>query len=377
MTAQTGSPSGRSAQSKSPAGPLPPDIIKPEIRQDPSGIRHMKPGTPFRQIHRLLEQGADLCLDHSFGFAMSFYSWLKKHLAARHPAMDYQSEKRQREIRHRCQSSLWMGVRNGVPIMEKAPHNPWLKEFYPGQELYYLRFTDFLGMNGARQWFEKGLSLASIEFRLHPFYGVYFPRRESHLVLFDQWLSAQAPFERAADIGTGCGILSFIMQKHGIGHIHATDINPNAIYSLQQELSRHGQKKHLTIIPELADLTGSFRPQTGDLLVCNPPWIPAGIRHTLDLATYYEAGFFQRLFGHLRDKCPAGSTIALLFSDFAIQAGIIDQHPIEVALDQFRDDFSLREVLQRPVIEQGSKATGWLSRLREKEKTALYIIGRV
>lgn len=261
--------------------------------------------------------------------------------------------------------------------MEKAPQNPWLREFYPDVNHFYIRFADFLGMNGARQWFEKGVELDVIDFRLHPFFGVYFPVRQTHLQVFDTWLSARgAPGGRALDIGTGCGILSFILQKHGFAHIHATDINPNAIHGLNLELARRARPKGKIIVPELAGLTGSFRARAGDLLVCNPPWLPALSLKMLDRATYYDPGFFDRLFSELRTKSPPGTHVALLFSDFALQAGIIDQHPIKRALDDFSQDFILSELHRRPLDERKAKRRGWLQKIREREQVELFIILR-
>jgi methylase of polypeptide subunit release factors len=57
--------------------------------------------------------------------------------------------------------------------------------------------------------------------------------------MFDKWLGRnRGMFSSATDIGTGCGILSFLMAKHGIEKIHATDINPNAVYSTRKEIER-------------------------------------------------------------------------------------------------------------------------------------------
>ncbi len=355
--------------------PLPDTLIVPDHRSDGSMMKQVAPGTPFRQIQRMMKS-KDVCLDHSYGFAMSFYSWFKKQVSRGYPVNDYPSARKEREAWHDMQSALWMGVREGRPVMERAPQNPWLRDFYPDKAFFYIRFADFLGMNGARQWFEKGIGFEPIDFRLHPFYGVYFPMRQTHLQLFDEWLSDRPPGGRALDIGTGCGILAFILQKHGFAHIHATDINPNAIYSLELELARHGQPSGGQIIPECADLTGSFEAEAGDLLVCNPPWLPAPTRKMMDRATYYDVGFFDRLFSVFRSKSPPGCQIALLFSDFALQAGMSRHHPIKRALEAYRQDFILMEVHQRPLNERKVHQKSWLQSIRAKEQAELFIILR-
>lgn len=355
---------------------IPNHLIRPEVRTFSTGIREINPGSPFGSILKVLELGHDIVLTHTYGFAMSFYSWLKQRVATTVPVHDYVSSRKQRERLHQYQSKTWIKISDHQVALKGAPENLWIRKFYPETPDFFMRFSDFLGLNGARQWYLKGKSFRVLNHLIHPFYGVYFPTRQSHLDLFDQWLSTQSAFIRAADIGTGCGVLSFIMHKHGVKQVHATDINPNAIFSLQEDLRRLHITSGQTIFPEEADMLGSFHPESGDLVVCNPPWIPGKPFTTLDQGSYYEESFFHRLFDTLQAKCPGGVQIAILFSDFAKVAGISKSHPIEEALELYHDDFQLQVYDRAPVQDKPSKRKSWIQEIRSKERVELFVLER-
>ncbi len=356
---------------------LPSDIIKPVIRPPGDWHADVKPGTPFRDILKLVNRRQDICITGTYGFAMSFYAWLKKYIATRYPVHDYLSSRRNRGALFERQSRIWIRFKNRHPELSNSPENPWLAEFYPENDDFLMTFSDYLGMNGARQWFEKGIQYPVVSHRVHPFYGTYFPSRYDHLALFDRWLSDNKDYARAVDIGCGCGILSLVMLKHGIRKIHATDINPNAVYSFQQDIKGHLNKKADSIFIEKANLLGSFAPQASDLIVFNPPWIPGPAEKTLDLATYYDAGFFDRFFFKMVAACPTGTDMLLLFSNFAIVAGLTSEHPISKALNKHNSQFQLNAFHKEKLTQKPSKKEGWLWTLREKEEIELYLIKRV
>ncbi len=356
------------------SSPFPEKIVRPPVRHNAAGLQEVFPGTPFGRIRNMLDNGIDICIGGTYGFAMSFYSWLKQQMGKKFPIWDYNSSRAYKHAWYDVRSKIWMGIENGVPLLEKAPQNPWLKSFYPDKNGFFITFSDFLGMNGARQWYDRGIRYPVIDHAVHPFYGVYFPTRHSHLRLFDDWIGSAKGFHRAADIGTGCGILSFIMLKHGVHTIHATDINPNAIYSIGQDIHRLGISHGDHIFPEHANLLGSFLPKPEDLIAFNPPWIPEQSDKILDQGCYYTPGFFERFFREMKEKCPPGTRIAILFSDFALLAGVAREHPIAEALQLFEKDFTMELCEQRPVSEKPSKTKSWIHSIRDQEKVELYII---
>ncbi|MDR4989337.1 MAG: methyltransferase, partial [Bacteroidales bacterium] len=264
---------------------LPSDLITPVIRSPGSWYTEAGPGTPFRSILKRLQNGQNICLTGTYGFAMSFYAWLKKYVEQRFPVSDYPSSRRHRKALFTLQSRIWISFRDHFPELMKSPANPWISAFYPETGVFLMTFTDYLGMNGAWQWFQKGIQYPVLNHLVHPFYGTYFPSRYDHLTLFDRWVPEHRNFRRVLDIGCGCGILSFILLKHGIREIHATDINPNAVFSFRQDIHRVFGDGQNDLFIEKADLLGSFVPGAGDLILFNPPWIPEPPGKELDRAT--------------------------------------------------------------------------------------------
>jgi len=355
---------------------IPKEIIRPNICTKGDRFFRVFPGSPFRDIHKIIKRGQDICITGTYGFAMNFYAWIKKELGAHLPVKDYISSRDHRKTLHSHQSQIWIRIRNHEPGLEKAPRNPWLKEFYPEENDFFITLADYLGMNGARQWFERGIHYQVLSHSLHPFYGVYFPTRHEHLHLFDRWLHKHNGYKHAIDIGTGCGVLSFLMLKHGIRHIHATDINPNAIFSLQLELERHGKEKIDNIRTEHASLLGSFCPGSEDLVVFNPPWIPDFPEKMMDRATYFEGGFFDHFFDEMIRKCKSGTTLLIFFSNYAMLAGIIKENPIMECINRRKDDFLLISQTKAPVGQSPSRKKSWLQSIRSEEQVELFEVKR-
>lgn len=324
-----------------------------------------------RQVMKRLERGESYCFEGTWGTAMAFYSWLKKQVNEQYPVADYASSRSNREQMARLTRELYIPIHNHHPTLAKAPGNTWLREFYPGQTHFLLRFTDYLGMNGARQWFEKGITFPGLAQRVHPFYGTYFPTRTEHLELFDQWLENQKSISKAIDMGTGCGVLTFYMLKHGISNIIATDINPNALFSLQQDLRRTHNEEQVelqqTSFFEGLDARGT------QLIVFNPPWLPMEGHTDIDKAMYYSPDFFETFFAQAFEKLPEDCLLAIVFSSFAQAAGLSGQNPIEIELES-GGRFILKEKLSHPIQQKASPRKDWLSQIRMHEEAELWVL---
>ena len=326
-----------------------------------------------RQVLNGLRKGQKFCFAGTWGTAMAFYSWLKRKVQNRFPATDYKSSRIQREKLNALTENLLLPIKNHKPDLAKAPGNPWLREFYPEEVEFMIHFTDYLGMNGARQWYEKGIQFPGLNHKVHPFYGTYFPTRTEHLALFDKWLSGEKDFKNATDMGTGCGALTFYMLKHGIRNIIATDINPNSLYSLEQDLERTGMQTHVKLM-QTSFFDGLENTQP-DLTVFNPPWIPMETHTSIDKAMYYESGFFEKFFNQAYEKLPESCRLVILFSTFARAAGISHEHPIEKEV-QSGNRFSLKEKFQISIQQKASPRKDWLSQIRIHEEAELWVLGK-
>lgn len=183
-----------------------------------------------------------------------------------------------------------------------------------GDSLVALR--ELLGVIGAHEWRKKGVAIPVLGDRIHPHYGVFSPVRGEYLELL-----AQAPLagrRRAFDIGTGTGVIAALLAKRGVPEVIATDLDVRAIACAQENIQRLGLAGQVRVMQ--ADL---FPPGKADLVVCNPPWLPASANSRLDQAVYDPEhrmlkGFLQGLCGHLE----VGGEGWLILSDLAEHLGL-------------------------------------------------------
>ena len=182
---------------------------------------------------------------------------------------------------------------------------------------FVLSLKDLLGFIGAHEWRKKGVAVAALENRIHPHFGTFSPTRGEYLDLI-----AMAPLPEGAtlafDIGTGTGVIAAILAKRGLKRIIATDLDPRALACAAENVSRLGYGDRVVI--ECADL---FPPGTADLVVCNPPWVPAKATSPIERAIYDDdgkmlKGFLRGVREHLTEKGEAW----LVLSDLAEHLGL-------------------------------------------------------
>lgn len=330
--------------------------------------------TPHRQVFEGLQNGGAYCFEGTYGSAMNFYSWLKKRVNQLQPIVDYPSSRANRIMLWELTQRLIVGIRAGQIDLVNAPQVPWLHEFYPKFDKFYLPFTEVLGMNGSYQWFKNGILYPGLRHRVHPYYGVYFPTRIEHLTLFDEWMKGKGHVKRAMDMGTGSGVLTQYMLKHGTESVLATDINPNALHSLNLDLK--GKKGGNRVTLQQSNLFEKVRHlEQMELVVFNPPWIPDSDTQGNDEAMYYSEDFFERFFQSAYTLLPKGCSVVILYSTFAQAAGIIQSHPIEHELSA-NNRFKLVERVEKQVTQRPSKKKSWLSEIRKQEKVELWVLAR-
>ncbi len=148
-------------------------------------------------------------------------------------------------------------------------------------EAIVLSFRDLQGALGAAQWRKKGVKIDELGLSIYPHYGVFAPTRHEYVQLL---LDAPLPASHnlAYDIGTGTGLLSIILAQRGFKHIIATDINPQALACAQDNFERLALS---AITLQQTDLFPTDAP-LANLIVCNPPWLPAKASSPLDYAVY-------------------------------------------------------------------------------------------
>lgn len=229
---------------------------------------------------------------------------------------------------------------------------------------------EVLGLIGAHEWRAKGVEVAAVGGRIHPYYGVFSPVRGEYLDLL-----ARAPLPAGAaalafDIGTGTGVIAALLALHGVARVVATDLDPRALACARDNLDRLGVAQRVELLQ--ADL---FPPGRAALVVCNPPWLPARPAAPIEYAIYDEGsrmlrGFLAGLAGHL---APGGEGW-LILSDLAEHLGLRSRAELLAWIDaaglvvRGRDDV-------RPRHGKASDAADPLHAARAQEVTSLWRLG--
>lgn len=176
-----------------------------------------------------------------------------------------------------------------------------------------ISFRDLQGALGAAGWRTKGVPIESLGLSIFPYYGVFAPTRHEYVQLL---LDAPLPNKHdiAFDIGTGTGLLAVILAQRGVRQVIATDLNPRALACARENFERLALS---TVQLQQADLYPTDIP-LANLIVCNPPWLPAKPTSPLEYAVYDAnssmlRGFLQGAKQHLADH----GEVWLILSDLA------------------------------------------------------------
>jgi methylase of polypeptide subunit release factors len=226
---------------------------------------------------------------------------------------------------------------------------------------------ELLGVIGAHEWRKNGVEIPVLGAKIHPHYGVYSPVRGEYLELV-----AQVPLgnkQRAFDIGTGTGVIAAMLAQRGMAHVIATDMDERAIACAQENIRRLGLQKQVEVIK--VDL---FPPGKAELIVCNPPWLPASANSRLDHAIYDPdsrmlKGFLNGLAEHLE----VGGEGWLILSDLAEHLGLRSRQQ----LSQMIADAGLHVIEKLDIKPRHSKTadqTDPLHAARQAELTSLWVL---
>ncbi|GBG03159.1 methylase [Azospira sp. I13] len=195
-----------------------------------------------------------------------------------------------------------------------------VEAYGPAEGDFVVSLREIQALVGAHEWRKKGIEVAALGGRIHPWYGVFSPLRGEYLDLL-----AAAPLppalatdSRAFDIGTGTGVIAALLARRGIARVIATDLSPRALGCAGENLERLGVAPQVEL--QTQDL---FPPGQAPLVVCNPPWVPAKPTSPVEYAVFDPdsrmlRGFLAGLAAHL---CPGGEGW-LIISDLAEHLGL-------------------------------------------------------
>ncbi|MFI6316524.1 methyltransferase [Nonomuraea sp. NPDC050556] len=189
----------------------------------------------------------------------------------------------------------------------------------PPSEPRAVALTELLGVIGAHEWRTRGVEIPALEARIHPHYGVFSPVRGEYIDLATQApLPGPTARRTAFDLGTGTGVLAAVLARRGIDHVVATDISPRALTCARDNVDRLNLTDRIDVVgPTL------YPEGRADLIVCNPPWIPARPTSTLEQAVYDpDSTMLHTFLSGLTTHLKPGGEGWLILSDLAEHLGL-------------------------------------------------------
>jgi methylase of polypeptide subunit release factors len=257
-----------------------------------------------------------------------------------------------------------------IPL-RRAPdvHQACTEAYGPGTEPYVASLRELLGLIGAHEWRKKGVPIPALNGRIHAHYGVFSPVRGEYVDLV-----AKAPLPAGAttafDVGTGTGVLAAVLARRGFKSVVATDQDARALACAHENLVRLGLASKVHIVQ--ANL---FPPGQADVVLCNPPWVPARPSSPLEYAVYDpDSAMLRGFLAGLREHLAPGGEGWLIISDLAEHLGLRSR----AQLEQWIGEAGLRVLGRldtRPRHAKTQDSTDPLHQARAAEVTSLWRLG--
>ncbi|MDQ1770157.1 methyltransferase [Labilibaculum sp. A4] len=346
-------------------------VNRPEpIVADIDVVPYKRRMDPMDAVDALIEGYSVLIVDY-YSSGLAVLSELKKHLEKKYTDQSFKGQRELRKTYRELSHKLLLHITNNKLTVRKAPEIGWLETLYPDFTEFLLPFSQVQGLNSSWQWYNKGIFIPVIDRKIHPFYGTYFPTRFEHLKLFDKWLERYKGEKKSAiDVGIGSGILSFQLLKRGFQKVCGTDNNPNAIIGLTQSLKKSKLNSKIELL--FGDLFAQ-NDSKSDLIVFNPPWLPASNKSEgIDNAIYYEKDLFPRFFAEAKKHTRLNGRVVILFSNLAQITNQKESHPIEKELAE-GGRFE-KELLLHKKVRSASKNTKRNQNWRHEEMIELWVL---
>ncbi len=239
---------------------------------------------------------------------------------AKSPLEAFRAERRARHVEHQTLSRLVVSLDGEYRLhMLKAPdvsvscRQVWGK---PEAAMTVVSLKALLGLQGATEWRRKGLVVPGLTGRLTPHYGVYVPTRTDYIELLRRLPDVEG--RTVFDVGTGTGVLSFMLLQRGARSAVGTDIDSRAVVCAQDNA------RHLSLADRFTALEGPlFPPGRADLVVCNPPWVPEPPKTRIDRAIFDDGSRMLEAFAReLTEHLTPGGRGVLLLSNLAELLGL-------------------------------------------------------
>jgi SAM-dependent methyltransferase len=290
-------------------------------------------------------------------------------------ALAFRADRDARRVEHEVLTRLVVPVETGWRVaLARAPDvaaacEEALGPMPEGPGLLPLR--ELLGIVGAHEWRRRGVEVPALGARVHPRYGVYAPVRGEYVDLVAA-AAAEWPVagKRAYDVGTGTGVLALVLARAG-ARVTATDLEPAAVACATENAARLGLSDRVVAVQ--ADLFPEDAARA-ELVVSNPPWLPADAASPLERAVYDPGGkFVERLVLALPGRLAPGGEAWLVISDLAERLGLRPPGVIEALAA--RAGLAVRAIREaRPTHPRARERDDPLHAARAAERTRLYRI---
>ena len=320
---------------------------------------------------KALEDGDYVLVDGVFGNGLMLLKEINTYLNKKLANKSFADQRKYRDAYHQLSNRVLLEIAEHKLVVKKSPTIGWLEILYPETSSFYLPFPQVQGLNSSWQWYQNGILIPVLRNKIHPYYGVYFPTRFDHLILFDNWLKRYTgPKKSAFDVGFGSGVLSLQLVKHGFQKVYGTEINPNAIVGMTEKMGTTKLSRKIEL--DLGHLFGKWDKPT-ELIVFNPPWLPTGkASANLDTAIYYDKKLFPEFFAEARKRLLPNGLLVVLFSNVSQITNLTKEHPIEKEVAE-GGRFELVQRLTRPV-KQASEKTKRDPHWRDLEEVELWVL---
>jgi SAM-dependent methyltransferase len=290
---------------------------------------------------------------------------------AHSPLEAFRAERRARNLEHETLSRIVVALDSSYRLsLSRAPdvalacRQVWGEPEAPAT---VVPLKQLLGMLGAAEWRRKGLAVPGLTGLLHPHYGVYLPTRTDYVELLLSLSHVKG--KRVFDVGTGTGVLSFLLLQRGAESVVATDCDARAVACARENAERLGLARRFQVLE--ADL---FPEGKADLVISNPPWIPEPPKNRVDRAVFDEDNLFLRRFleGLPAHLAPGGEGL-LLLSNLAVLLGLRPQGWLEEQLA--RCGLTVKWTRSTPARHSKAKdRSDPLHAARSREVTTLYCL---
>jgi SAM-dependent methyltransferase len=274
----------------------------------------------------------------------------------------FRAERRSRQLEHETLSRIVVALdrsyRLGLaraPDVAEACRQVWGE---PETDTTVVPLKQLLGMLGAAEWRRKGLAVPGL---------TDLPTRTDYAELLLSVPNVKG--KRVFDVGTGTGVLSFLLLQRGAASVVATDCDVRAVHCARENANQLGLSPRFRVVE--ADL---FPEGRADLVVSNPPWIPEPPKNRVDRAVFDEdSRFLQRFLEGLTAHLEPGGEGLLILSNLAVLLGLRPQGWLEEQLA--RCGLTVKWTRATPARHSKAKdRSDPLHAARSREVTTLYCL---